>query len=101
MTEIASRSKPGSKNLVGLSVSLSLVGLAPLVGMAATALLLRRAFGQTATVDPAEKARFLAEGISSSMNGMACGLIVSCVAAIAAVTFAVRLYRERTRAPRA
>jgi hypothetical protein len=49
---------------------------AGLVGFAATVRGLLRAFDSTAHVDPSEKARVLALGISDAMNDTAAGLVV-------------------------
>ncbi len=72
--------KPLSKNLLGLLISAGVVFLAPVLGLLSTVLFLRGAFRDTASVDPSEKARFLAEGISDAMNGTALGLAISIVA---------------------
>jgi len=45
-------------------------------------------------IAPADKARVLAEGISSSMYATAGGIVVSGVALIPIAIFAVRLYRD-------
>ena len=73
--------------------------MAPALGLLATTLFLREAFQTTANVEPSEKARHLAEGISGSMNATAIGIAVSCVAWIPAVYFAVRLYRASKQKP--
>jgi biopolymer transport protein ExbB/TolQ len=89
-------SKPKmSPNLLDLLVSGAVVVAAPIVGLLVTVLLLRGAFGGTARVDPAEKARVLAEGISEAMNGTAFGLVISVVALVPTLVFAVRLVREK------
>lgn len=92
--------KKMNKNLLGLLVSAALVVLAPLIGVLVTVFLLRGAFQETAgpDVDPSQKARLLAEGISAAMNGAAGGLVVSCVALVPTVIFAVRLHRGRSGA---
>ena len=72
--------------------------VAPLLGVAATALFLRSAFHGVADTDPSHKARVLAEGISEAMNGAAVGMIVSFLALVPAVVFAIWLFRERTAA---
>jgi biopolymer transport protein ExbB len=89
--------QPLSKNLVGLLVSAAVVVAAPLVGLVTTVLFLRSSFHDTAAVDPSEKARFLAEGISESMNATAFGMIVALLAIAPTIVFAVRLYRESKR----
>ncbi len=89
--------KPLNKNLVGFIASVLAVILAPLLGLLFTVLFVQGAFRATATADPSEKARLLAEGISNAMNGTAFGLLLSCVALIPAVIFGVRLYRDSKR----
>ena len=86
--------KPLNKNLIGLLASLAVAVLAPCLGLAVTLLSLFISFQHTATVDPSDKARALAEGISSSMNTTAAGIVVSGVALIPMLVFAVRLYRD-------
>ena len=76
--------KPLSKNLLGFVISAGVVFLAPLLGLLITVLFLRGAFSATATADPSQKARLLAEGISEAMNGTAFGLVISCVAFVPA-----------------
>lgn len=95
MSEPAPAKAPMSRNLVGLLVSAGVMVAAPLVGLLSTLLLLRGAFGGVAKVDPSEKARVLAEGISQAMNGLAFGMVISLVAFVPAVVFGVRLVRER------
>lgn len=89
-----------SDNLLGLLVSVAVVVGAPLVGLTFTVLSLRRSFGDVAgeSVDPSQKARILAEGISEGMNGTALGLVASTIALVPTVIFAVRLHRESKRA---
>jgi hypothetical protein len=60
-------------NKLGLVLSAWTVLAAPAVGFIATTLQVQSAFQQTSTVEPAEKARTLAEGISTSMNAAAIG----------------------------
>lgn len=86
-----------SRNLVGLIISAGVVVAAPILGLAVSALFLRGSFNSTASADPSQKARLLAEGISESMNATAFGLIVSLVAMVAAIVFGVRLAREKKR----
>ena len=88
-----------SKNLKWLLVSAAVVFTAPLLGVATTVLFLGGAFRGTASVEPAGKARFLAEGISEAMNATACGIVVSLLALVPMVVFAVRLSREPRREP--
>ena len=91
--------KKMNKNLVGLLVSALLVVAAPVIGLTVTLFFLRGAFHLTASADPSEKARLLGEGISEEMNGTACGLVVSCLALVPTVIFAVRLHRDSKREP--
>jgi biopolymer transport protein ExbB/TolQ len=86
--------KKRSKNLLGLIASAAVVVAAPVLGLLVSTLLVRSAFDATTAVDPSEKARILAEGISESMNSTATGLLVSLVALVVGMFFAVRLYRE-------
>ena len=86
-------------NLLGLVFSVVVIVAAPLLGVAITALFLRSAFGQSANVDPSQKARVLAEGISAAINGTVYGLVVSCLALVPVVIFSIRLYRDSKRAP--
>ena len=87
-----------NKNLLGLLVSGALVLAAPAVGLLVTALSLGGAFRSTASVDAAQKAHVLAQGISDSMNATAGGIVVSCLASVATAIFAVRLYLDSKRA---
>ena len=85
--------------LIGLAVGAILVVGAPLVGVLATVVQLRRAFAVTATADPSEKAKLLAEGISESMNCTAAGLVVALVALAPTILFAVRLAPPSKKQP--
>lgn len=93
MPAVPARKK--DRNLLGLVISALVVVLAPIAGAGITVLLLRGAFHEVEgpAVDPSQKARVLAEGISAAMNGAAGGLIVSCLALVGVVLFAVRLAR--------
>lgn len=91
--------KKTSKNLIGLVACAALVFGAPLIGQLVTALFLRGAFEGTASVDPSEKARFLAEGISDSMNAVAIGVVIAILAMVPTCWFALRLYRENQSGP--
>ena len=92
--------KKMNKNLVGLLVSALFVVAAPVVGLIVTVFVMRGTFDATAGAgDASEKSRVLAEGISEAMNGTACGLVVSCVALVPTIIFAVRLYRDSKRSP--
>jgi biopolymer transport protein ExbB/TolQ len=81
-------------NARGLIFSAWFALAAPAIGVIATTLQVRSAFQQTSTVDPSEKARTLAEGISTSMNAAAIGSAVGFLALCAAAFFGFRLYRE-------
>lgn len=98
MTE-ATPNPDKKRALVGVAVGASIVVGAPLVGLLATVVQLRRAFGATATADPSEKAKLLAQGISESMNCTAAGLVVSLVALVPTILFAVRLARASKKPP--
>ena len=89
--------KKTSRNLIGLCVSAVIVFAAPVLSVGITMLMLQGAFRGTASGDPSEKARVLAEGISESMNATAFGIVISLLAMVATVVFAVRLVRERKR----
>jgi biopolymer transport protein ExbB/TolQ len=91
--------KKMNKNLVGLLVSAVLVVAAPLIGLTITVFFPRGAFRVTADADPSQKARVLGEAISEAMNGTACGLVVSFIALVPTVIFAVRLHRDSKRGP--
>jgi biopolymer transport protein ExbB/TolQ len=84
-----------SRPLIGVVSGASVLILAPLVGFAATAVLLQRAFGNVATADPSEKARRLAEGISEAMNCTAAGLVVGVLGAVVFIVSLVILLRRR------
>lgn len=51
------------------------------------------------SVDPSQKARLLAEGISEAMNGVAFGLLATPLPLAAAIVIAVRARRLSRRAP--
>ena len=91
----APREKQRRRDLAGLIASGAIVLLAPFVGAAVTALFLRSAFGDSATADPSQKARVLAQGISEAMNGALVGIVVSVVALIPTAIFAARIVRAR------
>ena len=86
--------KGTSYNLWGLVISASLVVVAPAVGFVTTTLMVRGAFNETSTVEPSEKARTLAEGISTSMNAAAIGSGIGFLALVGTAFFAWRVYRE-------
>ena len=86
--------------MTGLVASGAVFLLAPFAGMAVTAFLLRGAFEHEPSVDPSQKARVLAQGISEAMNGAIYGAVVSILALIPMLVFAVRLVRGQ-RAARA
>jgi biopolymer transport protein ExbB/TolQ len=86
-----------NSNLRGLIASAAVAALAPLLGLGVTLLSLSLSFQHTASVDPPEKARVLAAGISNSMYPSAVGIAVSGLALVAMITFAVRLYRASKR----
>jgi biopolymer transport protein ExbB/TolQ len=81
-------------NARGLIFSAWIALAAPAVGFIATTFQVRSAFQRTSTVDPPEKARTLAEGISTSMNAAAFGSGIGFLALCAAALFGFRLYRE-------
>jgi biopolymer transport protein ExbB/TolQ len=89
--------KEQSKNRIGLLISGGVAVAAPVLGFVTTGLLLLGAFRGTAHQDPSRKAEFLADGISGAMDASIIGFIVSCVAIVPTIIFAVRLSRERAR----
>jgi hypothetical protein len=86
--------KGTNRNMLGLVFSAWTALAAPAVGFIATTLQVQSAFHQTSTVEPSEKARRLAEGISTSMNAAAIGSGIGFLALCAAAVFGFRLYRE-------
>jgi biopolymer transport protein ExbB/TolQ len=86
--------KPLNKNLLGLLISIAVALSAPFLGLGVTVLSLLFSFRQTAAIAPADKARVLAEGISTSMYATASGIVISAVALVPIVVFGVRLYRD-------
>lgn len=89
--------KQVNRNLRGLIASAAVAALAPFLGLGLTLVSLLRSFRHTAVVDPSEKARVLAAGISSSMTATAVGIAVSGLAFVTMIVFAVRLYRDSKR----
>jgi biopolymer transport protein ExbB/TolQ len=86
-----------NKNFVGLLASGVVVVAAPLLGLTVTNFKLQSAFRQAASTEPSQKARLLAEGISQSMPATAYGLVVSLLALVSTIVFAVRFYRDSKR----
>ena len=80
--------------MIGLLVSIAVALVAPFLGLGLTLLSLFFSFQKTAAIAPSDKARVLAEGISSSMYATAGGIVVSGIALIPIAIFAVRLYRD-------
>ncbi|MBI5532401.1 MAG: MotA/TolQ/ExbB proton channel family protein [Deltaproteobacteria bacterium] len=64
------------KPLIGIVIGAVLTALAPLVGLLITIASVNRSFAKVEgnSVDPADKAKVLASGISSSMNATAIGI---------------------------
>ena len=78
----------------GAVIALASVSLAAwALGLVMTVVGLVRAFGAVADVDPEDKARLLAEGISSAMNWTAIGLLPMPVAVIVTFVAGYRLLR--------
>lgn len=77
----------------GLIASVVIMLGAPFGGLASTAFNLQQTFTQTESgaVDPSNKARAMSDGISSSMNGLVIGGVVSLIAFLALIFFSVRL----------
>jgi hypothetical protein len=65
-----------------------------LLGWAMTVRGLVRAFGDVAHVDPSEKARVLAEGISEAMNATAAGIVVQLLGCVVALVLGWALLRR-------
>ena len=66
---------------------------AGLVGLVATVVGLVHAFGAVADVDPAQKAKVLAQGISDAMNYTAAGLVVQYIGCAVALVAGWKLLR--------
>ena len=88
-----------NRNFIGLIVCGSIFVAAPFIGVAVTTFWLQRAFREVADIDPSQKARVLAQRISEAMTGTAWGIVVSCVALVPAIIFAIRSYRDSKRPP--
>jgi hypothetical protein len=65
-----------------------------LVGWAMTVRGLLRAFGDVASVDPSEKARMLAKGISEAMNATAAGIVIQLLGCVVALVLGWTLLRR-------
>jgi ABC-type antimicrobial peptide transport system permease subunit len=85
------------KALVGMIAGGVLAVLGPLAGVLATALSLNGAFAavKAGAVAPEDKARHLAEGISSAMNMTAAGIALAVVGLVVLVVSAVVYARAR------
>lgn len=93
----AQKKQPGRRLLW---VGLAMVVLGPLGGFAATVLGVHGAFGGADRVDPAHKAKVVADGISGAMNWALVGTGVGVIgAAVLALGF-YHLLRERSDAPK-
>jgi hypothetical protein len=84
--------------LTALFVSGGVTLATPMVGGAATGVGLTSAFAASGTVDPSQKARVLAEGISEAMNGAALGVVAMVFAALATVVCLVAFLAYRSQA---
>lgn len=71
------------------------MALAPVVGWFSSAALLERSFGQAGGTPAQDRARFVADGISSAMVPVVLGAGLSIVALVVAVVFGVRLARAK------
>lgn len=84
-------------NIVGLVICSAVILGAPLlgagIGLGASWFSDGNGWGD----DPAQKSRVLAERISSAMAGAFAGSLVSCVAAVPALVFVIRLLAGKTR----
>jgi hypothetical protein len=79
------------------TASLAFAVSIPVVSLAMTIASLVRAFGTVATVNPADKATILANGISEAMNGFAYGFVLTVPASIVAILTIVAAGRRRPR----
>lgn len=70
------------------------------LGFVMSAIALRRAFDTVGTIDPSEKARTLAEGISNAMNWAATGLIPLPIAVAVCFFAGYRLLRATRESER-
>ncbi len=66
-----------------MAVSAATTVLAPLAGVGATAWGVMEAFDHVATAPPSDKARVLAQGISSAMNHAFVGVVAGLIGAVA------------------
>jgi uncharacterized membrane protein len=67
---------------------------AGILGWAMTVRGLVRAFGDVASVDPPDKARVLAEGISQAMNLTAVGIVIQLIGCVVALVLGWTLLRR-------
>jgi uncharacterized membrane protein len=86
-----------NKNLLGLIVSIVTAFVAPIFGAAAITLVLGGSVYSTQGTDPSDKARVMGEGIAGSMIAVGGSMVIVALAIIAAVVFAVRLYKDTQR----
>ncbi len=84
---------------LGLLTGASALLLGPLLGFTATAIYLQRAFGQVASVEPSQKARLLAEGISEAMNFSAVGLALGVLGTVVILVSLIVLVRRSCHLP--
>lgn len=86
-----------SKNVKALIACIVVLFAAPVIGLVVTVSLIAHAYSVVASpaVDPSQKARLLAEGISEAMNGAVFGGIICVLAIIPTVFYVVRVAGER------
>lgn len=87
--------------LIGAIGGAVAVVVAPVLGVAWSILSVTRSFDRTAHVDPSEKAKVLAEGISEAMNGGAVLGIGLGALALVATVICIVAYVRAGRAGRA
>ncbi|GMV19398.1 MAG: MotA/TolQ/ExbB proton channel family protein [Myxococcales bacterium] len=90
--------KPSGRGLVW--VGLAMVILGPVGGFAATVLGVHGAFGGADQVDPAHKAKVVADGISGAMNWALFGTGVGVVGAAVLAVGIYHVLRSRPGAPK-
>lgn len=90
--------KPSGRGLVW--VGLAMVILGPAGGFAATVIGVHGAFGRVDQVDPDQKAKVVADGISGAMNWALLGTGVGVVGAAVLAVGIYHVLRSRSGAPK-
>jgi biopolymer transport protein ExbB/TolQ len=85
------------KPLIGIVTGAVLTALGPLVGLIITIVFVNRSFSvvEGGAVDPADKAKVLASGISESMNATAFGLGLGGIGMVVLIVSLVLLLRAK------